>query len=587
MLDGFIKIEDLVKKLSLYGYGACTITDHGNMSGSVEFNTELNKAGIKPIIGNELYISMGPASFQDKTNNNYHMVCLAKNKDGYKTLCKITSESNKKENFYRKPRVDLNILEQYNDGNLIFLTGHHGSLLYKVITNDDGSLKSDALNIGVSFARQLKSRLSTVFIESQRICTNKEYCDLMNEIAKQADLKVIACIDAHYIDRSDALYQRLLLCSSLGLKMTEVKDKAGGLLSFFQDDHYHIVTPQELSIYNQDELNGIHELGEMCSSYSLKENPTLPRFGEDEEAQLKQLCRDGWNRIIIPNKIDQNTTQREIYAKRVLDELDVISTYNLSGYFLIVQDFIKWLRNQGILCNFGRGSASGSLVSYLTGITMVDPIPHNLLFSRFLNKGRFTKDKFEYPDIDVDLPTYMREPVMHYLKEKYGSENVGQVATFGRLQGAGALKEILRVLNVCSPQEADLITKDIPQHGGIADQLEAQRETSILRFTLNNFPNLLHEYVKLENGSLVGDYAEYFKLAISIEGSIKTQGIHAAGVIISPTPLEDICPMLPNNVCGLEMDALKIRGLTKFDLLGVAAYDKLGNVNKMLRQNYV
>lgn len=234
-----------------------------------------------------------------------------------------------------------------------------------------------------------------------------------------------------------------------------------------------------------------------------------------------------------------------------------------------------------------HNSAAGSLVSYLTGITMVDPITNNLLFSRFLNKGRFTKDKFEYPDIDVDLPTYMREPVIEYLKEKYDSDKVGQVATFGRLQGAGALKEVLRVLNVCSAQEADLMTKDIPQQGAIADQLEAQHETSILNFTLNNFPNLLEQYVKLENGELVGEYAEYFKLAMAIEGSIKTQGIHAAGVIISPTPLHDVCPMLPNNVCGLDMESLKIRGLNKFDLLGVAAYDKLGNVNKMLRQNYV
>lgn len=355
MLDGFIKIEDLVKKLSLYNYGACTITDHGNMFGCVEFNTALMDAGIKPIIGNELYLSMGPATLHDKANYNYHMVCLAKNKEGFNTLCKITSESNKKENFYRKPRVDLSILEQYNDGNLIFLTGHHGSLLYHMITNEDDSIKSDAVDIGVALINQLKHRLGTVFIESQRICADKEYCDLMNEIAKKSQTKVIACVDAHYIDRSDAIYQRLLLCSSLNLKLTQVKEKAASLNSFFVNDHYHIPSPEELQIYNSDELDGIHELGEMCSAYSLKEKPTLPRFSDNEEAELKQLCRNGWNKILVPFGINNDSRKREIYAQRVMSELEVISTYDLSGYFLIVQDFIQWVRNQGILCNFGRG----------------------------------------------------------------------------------------------------------------------------------------------------------------------------------------------------------------------------------------
>lgn len=581
--DGYLFIDKLVKKISDYNIPAAMITEHGNMSSCVEFSEDMLKKGHKPILGNELYVSMFPATEKTEANRHMlHMVCVAKNKQGFKDLCKITSKSNYEENFYYRPRLDLKQLGELATNNLLWFTGHLGSVLHHAI---DTALASDKVKVGELTLAKLSDLFGkeNIRIEVQRIChKDSDYHNLLREISSKTGIKTVACIDAHYLDKEDKKNHNLLLCSALGTTLKKYRKKLEDnvLLSFFDNDYYHLPTPEEMDIHPEDERKNLLELNDICESYSLKEQPSLPRFSNNEKQELEDLCLVGWNDLVKKSIIHKDNESQ--YKDRMNYELQVIREFDLEGYFLIVQDFINWSRSQGAFPSIGRGSAGGSLISYLIGITQVDPIQHDLLFARFLNKGRLTKTNIEYPDIDVDLPVFIRDKVVQYIKEKYGPENVAQIATFSTLKGAGAFKEVLRMHEACSFTEMNKITKEIPNEASIADQLQEQNEKSILRFVLKN-STILDDYVRLEDDKLVGDYAAYCEQAMEIEGVIKAQSVHAAGLIISPTALENRCPLARSKdgmVVGIDMDSAKKIGMIKFDLLNLNSYDKLMEVNK-------
>lgn len=240
-----------------------------------------------------------------------------------------------------------------------------------------------------------------------------------------------------------------------------------------------------------------------------------------------------------------------------------------------------------------HNSAGGTLVAYMLGITGINPIPHDLIFERFYNAGRNTKDRVSYPDIDVDVPVHKRQEMINYIKEKYGHNRVCHIATFGALKGKGAIKEVLRVNNVCEPKEIDLITAHIPEDFKIADVMEESDETSVLRWVLQNEPKELSDWCFLnEDGTLGGDYAEYFRQAINLEGTYKSRGKHPSGIIISPTELDTTCPMMwdsksEEKIAGLNMGDLEEIGLVKFDILGLLALDKLIGVRNLLANGKV
>ena len=251
----------------------------------------------------------------------------------------------------------------------------------------------------------------------------------------------------------------------------------------------------------------------------------------------------------------------EIYKERILQELEVIEDADLSGYFLIVADYVNEFRRRGVLVGPGRGSAAGCLISYLIGITLIDPIEYGLIFSRFFNSAR----KGSLPDIDVDFPPDQRENVIIYLKEKYGEDRVCQMLTFGRLQGRSALKEVLRVNESCSFDQMNDITNKIPQEAAISDKLEEMDEPSVIRWALENDPDTLREYCWEEDGELHGDFARDFAQALRIEGTFKTQGKHAAGVVVSSIDLNNLCPMVKETrgnekIAGMEMGDLEAIG---------------------------
>lgn len=351
--DSAMNFSSLCNRLKECNYTACTLTDHGTMCGAIEFSTKLNDNNIKPIIGVELYVSLIDATIHEKYNrSNLHMVCLAKNKEGYHDLCRITSEANKPENFYHNPRLDLQKLSALTSNNLIWLTGHPGSILHHAIQ----STETEKKEFGIKCLEQMKSKLGDVRVEIQRYCTiNQVYGDLLVEIAKETNTPYMACIDAHYASKKDAEDQRLVLASSTGTTLKKWQKTAGGLSSFYNNDWYCIPSYDELKdIHSQEELEGNLQLDKDCKSYSLKEQPSLPRFScpnnLDEKSYLTQLCKEGLSKLEKKHPIDH-----DIYERRYLSELEVINEYDLAGYFLIVQDFINWSRSKGALIGPGRG----------------------------------------------------------------------------------------------------------------------------------------------------------------------------------------------------------------------------------------
>ncbi len=335
--------------------------------------------------------------------------------------------------------------------------------------------------------------------------------------------------------------------------------------------------------YNQEQIDQTNRIADMCEDYSILSGPKLPKFecpnGLNQKEYTIELCNVGWD-----NKLKNiSIKQEEKYRDRLNYELQTIFEFGLEGYFLIVQDYVNWAKNQGYLVGPARGSAAGSLVAYLLNITTIDPIKYNLIFERFINTGRFSKDRVSLPDIDMDFPIQARDKVIDYIKNKYGQDKVSHMCTFGGLQGKSALKEVLRVHEACDNATMNRMTKGIPDEGKISDKLEESQENSILRWTLKNDPKLLKDYCVIdEKDKLSGEYSIYFEQAIRLEGTYKSQGQHAAGIIISNEPLIDICPMMKDRTA-FEMDSAESIGLLKVDVLGISSLDKLMKVNELLK----
>lgn len=339
--------------------------------------------------------------------------------------------------------------------------------------------------------------------------------------------------------------------------------------------------------HGTDKINNTRKITDLIEPFTLESRPKLPKFiwteGKSEDEYLRVLCRQGWRNIIVPRLacIDQQE-----YVDRINKELEVVSRAGLAGYFLIVQDYVNWAKRNGILVGCGRGSSGGSLIAYLTGITAVDPIQHSLLFERFYNDGRNTATRVSLPDIDTDFPVSKREDVIAYIVERYGKENVSNMAAFSTLCGRGALKEVMRYDNV-SFEHVNSITKLIIEENKVEDQMEDTGHTSVLSWMLEFRPKILQEFVRMNSdGTLVGDYADYFRQAMNIEGTIKSITQHASGLVISSDKILDVCPMINrdgHDIAAMEMNDLEAVGLVKVDILGLALLEKLANINKLLK----
>ena len=620
LLDGLSKTSQVADRCAELGYGACAMTDHGTISGAVSFVRAMREKKIKPILGCEFYLSHHAATTKEKTNRTLsHLVVLAKNKKGWDSLVTLVSRSNENDVFYFKPRIDLDILEQGNpDKNLISFSGHLGSDLANVLFTDwkkaynsstveeaQKLLKHNWLEQASNLAEKYQHifHKGNFFIEIQLIDqdnspVSKLVAECLRLVSERSGIPSVATSDSHYPRREDAADQRILLCSAMKTTLKKVENKllAGdnvGLSGFFRSNNFHIPSPEEMEkIHTKEEIANASHIAGLCEDYEILGKPNLPKFscpeGMTEEEYLRNLCRDGWRkRLKAEGKVNTEADTQK-YVDRIKEELDVIEQANLSGYFLIVRDIINHVKRNNWLAGPGRGSAAGCLISYLVGITEVDPLEYDLIFERFYNIGRNTEDHISLPDIDMDVPATKRDEVISYIRSKYGEGRVCQMVTFGRLQGRSALKEVLRVHDACSFDEMNTITKALPQEDKISDQLESMDSASSIMWTLKYQPEVLQGYCELkEDGVLSGDYAKLFEQAIRLEGTYKSQGKHAAGVVISSKDLNKFCPMVKETngtgrIAGLEMIDLEAMGHVKFDVLGVNLLDKIMGVRDQL-----
>lgn len=523
LLKGFSKPEELVAKCKENGYKACGITDYKTLSGAVSFYTACKKAGIKPILG---------CSFDDFS-------VFAKNKKGWFGLIELISSLDEDSNLI------TNIKTIQSNPDLLVVSG-------------------------------------------------KDYTNIK---------------PSYYVNKEDAKLHRILLCSEMKTTLPKIKKSLikGMDDTFLVDENKYprehldkvdFFTTDSFYVKNKEESKGLEtkllqHIYNECEDYEILHKPILPEFkcpnNLSQEDYLKQLCRVGWKNLLKDGgKVDDEIAKKK-YLDRFKEEFDVIKGANLFGYFLIVQDIIKYVNDRGWLSGPGRGSAAGCLISYLIGITKIDPIEFDLLFARFYNAGRNTGDNISLPDIDMDIPGTKRDEIIAYLKTKYGSNKVSQMLTFGRLQGKSAIKEVLRINEACSFAEMNAISNCIPDEARISDQLAEMddEDRSIIKWALINNSDELKDFCKLsEDGKLEGEYAEYFEQAIQIEGTFKTQGKHAAGVVISAEPLGEVCPMVKQKgsnekIAGLEMADLEALGHVKFDVLGINLLDKIMKIQEL------
>ena len=524
LLNAVTKPKELVLKAKERGLSAVGICEINNVTSCVDFFDECGKNGIKPILS---------CNFNKKG-----IIVVAKNKEGFKNIIKSISKD--------KILIDKN--------NII--------ILYDNIENNINEYKS--LNIKTYLGLDLN------LFDRSRI--------------DSFDLPVVAIPSSYYLEEKQKEDHRLLIGTLIKKTKKEIEKLIEGNKSFEMDYLYNNdLCFGNISGYTEDELNATKEIEEQCENYKITDSPRLPKFewtnGMSEIEYVRELCVEGYK------KKRNYQWDKNVYGDRVKKELKVIEEFNLSGYFLIVQDYVKFAKNKGIFVNYGRGSVAGSLVAYLLDITDVDPIKHGLIFERFFNPARASGGGL--PDIDMDFPIDFREYVIDYIKNRYGENRVSQMITLGRLQGSSALKEVFRYHEACDNFTANAITKKLPKEHEIDEYLKDMDHRSILLWVLENQPKLVSDYCKIENGEICGEFAEFFKQAIRIEGIYRNQGKHAAGIIISSDNLYEICPMLTDKngevIAGLEMGDLEKMGHVKFDILGVQALSRLMTIKNMLK----
>ena len=539
LLDGAGRIGDLLDRCSDLGMSSIAITDHGVMYGVVDFYKEAKKRNIHPIIGCEVYIA--PNSMHDKlarTNGDYaHLVLLAKNQTGYKNLIKLVTQGFI-EGFYYKPRIDYDLLEKHSQG-LIALSGCiAGDIPSKIIKGNYGEAKRLAIRLNNILGQgNFYLELQDHGMKEQRR-VNKQ----LVRLSQETGIPLVATNDVHYVNREDAEAHDILLCIQTG-KTVDDEDRMS-----FETREFYLKSQEEMErIFHEypDALKNTLDIARRCRVDFDFETAHLPKFDVPENLTpyeyLKQQCIKGMRKKY--QNIDKNILERLEY------ELNVIDGMGYVDYFLIVWDFIKYARENGIIVGPGRGSAAGSIVSYVLDITQIDPLEYDLLFERFLNPERISM-----PDIDVDFCFERRQEVIDYVVEKYGEDRVAQIITFGTMAARGAIRDVGRALDM-PYGEVDRIAKMIPFEIGmtIDRALELNKELNVLYENDPNVKTLIDTSKKLE-------------------GLPRHASTHAAGVVISKDPVVDHVPLQKNDdtiTTQFAMGDLEDLGLLKMDFLGL------------------
>jgi len=536
-LDGECRIPELVLRAKEQGMTSLAITDHGNMCGVIDFYKECNAQGIKPLIGCEVYVAAKDLcdKSHDNGNTTHHLVLIAKDNEGYKNLTKIVSKG-WMDGFYYKPRVDFSVIEKYHEGLICMSACLAGEIPQAIITDED------------AHARALVEKYHALFgedfyleIQNHGIAEQKKANAGIIRLARDYNIGLVATNDVHYIEKGDAKYQDLLMCIQTNRKVSETDRMA------FETDEFYLKSEEEMTeLFGAipEALANTEKIAEKCNVTFEFGVLKLPQYdvpeGYTSYEYLKKLCEDG-----CAKRYGENQEAKD----RLSYELDVIRNMGYVDYFLIVWDFIKYAKDNGIPVGPGRGSAAGSIVSYCLEITNIDPIRFGLIFERFLNPERVSM-----PDIDVDFCNEDRQRVIDYVVEKYGRERVCQIITFNKMKAKNAIRDVGRVLDV-SYADTDVIAKMIPF------DLKMTIEKAL---KLN--PDLKAKY---ETDDIA---KELIDDAIKLEGLIRNAGTHAAGVVIAREPVTEYLPLQKNDdvvITQFPKDTVEELGLLKMDFLGL------------------
>lgn len=536
LLDGGIKISELVKKTEYVG----ALTDHGNMYGFLEYYKEMKKAGKQPILGFEAYMET-----IDGGREGNHLILLAKNKEGYKNLIKLTSMSF--ENFYKHPHLSYEMLETHNEG-IIATSACLGGEIARLIAKGDMKKAKDVAKKFVEiFKDDFYLEIQNHNIGEEEKIVNKG----LKEISKELGIKLVAATDSHYLNKEDRYTHEILLCLQTGKTMEDAKRMR------FSGDGYHIHTADEMDERfkgMEDALDNTLEIAEKCSEFELDlGNIYMPKFkvpeGYTDESYLEVLTWDGFKDRFNgkPELLE------ETYQERIKYELSVIKKMGYSSYFLIVWDFIKYARDKGIVVGPGRGSAAGSLVSYCLGIVDLDPIPYNLLFERFLNPERISM-----PDVDVDFCYERRDEVIQYVRRKYGSNAVSKIITFGTLGARSVIRDVTRVTGKAYSL-GDKLAKLVPIEPDMT-----------LTKALEMSPELKDVY------DTNPEAREIIDTAMKLEGLPRHSSVHACGLVVSDGPIDNYIPEAivtkdgeKERTSQVTMTEVEELGLLKMDFLGL------------------
>jgi DNA polymerase-3 subunit alpha len=565
LLDGAIRFEEMFDLAKKYRMNAVALTDHGNMFGAIEFYQKAIQHGIKPIVGCEVYVAPG-SRWEKKpagAETTYHLTLLVMNRPGYFNLLKLVSLAYL-EGFYYKPRVDKELLSQYQEGLLALSGCLKGELAVHAGRGDSKRALEAAGDYEKIFDR------GRFFIEIQNNGAENQLAvnERLLEIADQRGLPVVATNDCHYLRREDAAAQEVLLCIQTG-KTLQDEDRMR-----FASDEFYFKSPEEMKGLFQNHPEALTctvEVAERCNLELKFEEKHIPRIsvppGESLNTMLEKLAREG-----LATRLASHQDKGEIqdrapqYWSRLEEELKVIKSMGYAGYFLIVADFINYAKGRRIPVGPGRGSAAGSLVAYSLNITDLDPIEYDLIFERFLNPGR----KSSMPDVDVDFCMEGRDDVIRYVMDKYGKENVAQIITFGKMQARAVIRDVGRVMGL-PYAEVDRIAKLIPGALNITLDQSLEQEPRLR--------DLVQKDPRMES---------FIRIAKSLEGLTRHASTHAAGVVIANKPLVEYVPLYRGQddevMTQYPMKDVERIGLVKFDFLGLKTLTVVNNAIKLIEK---
>ena len=584
LLDGLTKIPDLVNRTKELGMEACAITDHGTMSGIIDFYKSAKEAGIKPILGMEAYVAARSRLDRDpaKDKKRYHLTLLAMNHKGYQNLMQLSTSANL-EGMYYKPRIDHELLEKYNEG-IIVLSGCASGELGE-------NLRENNYDEAMRIAEWYKSIFGDrYYLEMQdhghpearhRWDVQGKINDGLEKLSKELDIPLVVSSDGHYLSHDYQEAHEILLCVGTGAYLSDEKRMS------LKDFELHLTEPEDIisrwSKTNPQAIKNTKLVADRCNVEIELGRILIPKFptpnGESEKKYLDHLVYQGLGgryTSLDPEKIKSMTNEQirdelsDEQIERLDMELTVLDNMGYNGYFLIVQDFINWGKGRGIIFGPGRGSAAGSIIAYALNITDLDPLKYDLLFERFLNP-----DRISMPDIDIDIQDTRRNEVIEYCAEKYGSDRVANICTFGKMASRAAVRDVSRVLQV-PYGEADKLAKTVPP--------PVQGRHVPLKVSVVEDPDLKKEYDNNPVAHRVLDYA------MQLEGTIRSHGVHACGVVIAPDDLVKYVPleMAQKGVVATQfpMGEVEELGLLKMDFLGLSNLTIINNTMRIVRKVY-